>query len=279
MRNEDFFVAFFSPKCASVSIEEKLQCNNHNIIAHAFGPTQLVTHKMTFLFRDSGNNLQVPQDDGPSKLSASYRDGKFRDLSEFMEVDNNEKALWQGYKAIGITNIRPGLIIHISDERSRLDRRVMLVLRKSSMSFMCLTFCSHFPPPEPDDHWRVCDEGKAKVPIQDQKLKELQALEVVLQPYGRSTSRVSPEADVTVNIQDIWNVENEVNVKVLGEVVSSALPPLFKAIKELFCQNLDKAVTPSEGVAKTDKERRDSRNEGTKYLVRVSSHRRKPRES
>ena len=211
---------------------------------------------MAFWARTSGDNLQVPEDDGPSRLSASHRDGKFRNLSEFMKVGKDDKSVREGYKAIGVTNIQPGHIIHVCDEKSRLDRRVMLVLRRSTMSFTCLTFCAHFPPPGPEDHWRVCDEGKAQESIEDPKLSKLQPLEVVLQPYGRA-SRVSPEPDVTINIQDIWNVENEVNVKVLGEVVGSSLPRLVKAIKTLFSQNLDGAVPP---VDEQKKDRRDSKN-------------------
>lgn len=222
---------------------------------------------MTFLFRGSGANLEIPKDDGPSKLSASYRDGKFRKLSEFMQVDDNDQSLHEGYKRIGFTNVRPGLIIHVSDEKSRLDRRVMLVLRKSTMSFMCLTFCSHWPPPSPEDHWRVCEEGKAKAPGEDPKM---QPLEIVLQPHGRASPKVSPEGGVTINIQDIWNVENEVNVKVLGEATSSSLPSLAKAVKQRFCANLDEAVPQPDVVSRENTERRYSKNSETrpkKYFV------------
>jgi hypothetical protein len=69
------------------------------------------------------------------------------------------------------------MIVHIRDENSRIDRRVVLVLRESKPSIMCLTFCSRALSPCAKDHWRGCDEGTPTLPGEDDRLT---ALPVVL---------------------------------------------------------------------------------------------------
>ena len=113
----------------------------------------------------------------------------------------------------------------------------MLVLRKSTMSFMCLSFCQHYQPQDSRTHWHVCSEDRAQETGDNDGLTPL---EIVLRPYGRSdTTKYSPMPNTTINIQDIWNVENEVYVKPLGEVAQRSLRPLVQAVKDLLCQNLD----------------------------------------
>jgi hypothetical protein len=171
-----------------------------------------------------------------------------------MKVSDDDESLSEGYNAIGTADARPGMIVHIRDEKSRIDRRVMLVLRESKPSFMCLTFCSHALSPCEKDHWRVWSEG---TPGEDARLT---ALEVVLQPHGQSSSKVSIQPCITINTQELWNVENEVPVKLLGEVAPNALRELSKEVKRLFSEKMDEAIPPPRDVpAEQSKGSRDSK--------------------
>lgn len=196
-----------------------------------------------------------PQGDDKTfeKAPTSDRPGKFEFLWDFAQVGSEDSSLRKGYKKLEAIGAIPGLIVHVLDEspenlrdRSRrLDRRVMLILRESNMSFMCFTFCWHDAPQSPQTHWRVCEEGnrQARADTTNPKL-----LEVILQPHGLSddpaAQRFPPKDGITINIDDPWNVEKEVFVKVLGRVAPSALPGLAKAVKDLFCQNVDDAIPP-----------------------------------
>ena len=189
------------------------------------------------------------------KVSPSDRPGKFEYPWDFLEVEEKDRSLMEGYDKLGNTNPQPGSIVHICDkddessrlhkgaEGSRLDRRVMLVLCKNKMSFMCLTFCFHPHQQNAQDHWYVRNQGTADEQVGNNRAE---SLEVMLHPRGAFSPRVAPKKNVTINIEDIWNVENEVFGRLLGEVAPSALPRLVKAVKERVGRNLDAAVPPTD---------------------------------
>lgn len=205
------------------------------------------------------------------KVSPSDRPGKFEYPWDFLEVEVKDKSLMEGYDKLGNTNPQPGSIVHICDkddessrfnkgaEGSRLDRRVMLVLCKNKMSFMCLTFCFHTHQQNAQDHWFVRNQGTADEQVGNNRSE---SLEVMLHPSGVFSPRVAPKKNVTINIEDIWNVENEVFGRLLGEVAPSALPRLVKAVKERICHNLDAAVLPTGVTNERIETRPIGRNEG-----------------
>ena len=183
------------------------------------------------------------------------RPGKFAYSWDFLEADENDKSLLEVLKKkkLGHINAQPGFIVHIADkgdasssaESPRLDQRVMLVLFRSDMSFMCLGFCFHEHQQSAQDQWRVCDKGKGEEAAEGNRLE---ALEVHLRPHGLpdSCQGFAPKKNITVNIQDIWNVGNEVYVRVLGVVAPNALRGLVKAVAQRFVQNLNTAVFPAD---------------------------------
>ena len=220
------------------------------------------------------------------KAPAFDRPGKFESPSDFAHgFASDEEFLRRKYKKLDSIGAIPGWIVHVfdqnpEDKRSqdksrRLDRRVMLILRESNMSFMCFTFCWHDGPQKPQTHWRVFQksnaERQAEVPAEDTAQK---LLEVILQPRGISDDAaaptIKPKDGVTINIDDPWNVEKEVYVKVLGRVAPSALPALAEAVKNLFYRNVDAAVPqpPDRNEARLpdrSKNRRDSKHGDSKY--------------
>lgn len=152
-----------------------------------------------------------------------------------------------------ITDLKPGKIIYVSDDptsdvQSRLDRRVMLILRNRPTSVTCLSFCQHFPEPaDPTDHWRVCTRG---ITEESSENGSMTSLEVVLRPYGPTNTPVfSPLPNTTINVQDTWNVETGVRVVMLGYVEPASMRALVKEVKKLFSQSLDEAVPPTPGEA------------------------------
>ena len=201
---------------------------------------------MAFWGRTSGERPQDASEDEHAlqrKESAARRPGKFTQVSKFMRIEENDDVFSLEYTNIMNVTPGPGSVVHVRDEGSRLDQRVMLVLRRTEMGFVCLTFCLHPHSPSTEQHWRVCEEGKAKMPMPGVDLN-MKALEVILQPYGELRPRVSPQHGVFINIEEIWNVEYSVPVIILGKVVPLVLKELASEIKDHFCKNLDKAIPP-----------------------------------
>ena len=182
--------------------------------------------------------------------SSSFREGKFREIWDFMTVPENYRTRQLLCRpANQITDPKPGKIIYVSDDptsdvQSRLDRRIMVVLRNRPTSVTCLSFCQHHPEPaDPADHWHVC--AKSSSPEADEN-NGMTTLQVVLRPYGPiATSEFSPQPNTTINVQDMWNVETGVRVAMLGYVKPASMRELVKVVKELFLQSLDQAVPPT----------------------------------
>lgn len=164
-----------------------------------------------------------------------------------MTVPDSNPPLQLTYKIASTADLKPGWIIYIRDPQSRLDERVMLVLRKSSASFTCLTFCLHWPPASHLDHWQVYASSVTEPRTENQRWARMR---VVLQPYGPEP-QLAPQENITINISDLWNVESEVNVAVLGFVKRRSLLEIIEAVKRHFCKSLDMAVRqfePANGI-------------------------------
>lgn len=126
---------------------------------------------------------------------ASFRAGKFPDKSDFMEIPANEH-LELSYSPMRLAGIKPGWIIRVSDQESRLHGRVMLVIRKLGTDATCLSFCKHWPPAGAEDHWRVCEAGSV---VGNDRMP---SLAITLQPQGPEAT-YRPKSDLTINIQDL----------------------------------------------------------------------------
>ncbi len=170
------------------------------------------------------------------------RNGKFPDLAQFMVMPDDTPPPPLRFRLASVVDLRPGWIIYIRDQQTRLDQRVMLVLRESTAGFTCVTFCLHWPPASPNDHWKVCS---STAPENRGESRRWNWLRVVLRPYGREP-RLAPRDDITVNISDLWNVENEVNVAVLGYVRERSMLKVVEAVKHHFRESLNQAMRDME---------------------------------
>jgi hypothetical protein len=174
----------------------------------------------------------------PYSTTAPARNGKFPDISRFMVNPDINPPLPLTYKVASVAGLKPGWIIYIRDQQSRLDERVMLVLCPSTAGFTCLSFCLHWPPASYRDHWQVVASSAAE---DRNDTSRMGRMKVVLQPYGPEP-QLSPQENITINIGDLWNVENEVNVAVLGFVKRRSMLEVVEAVKWRFCHSLDMAV-------------------------------------
>ena len=183
---------------------------------------------------EANSKRPIPQHD--------YREGKFPDISSFM----TKPACKLLYQPAWTRDLRPGKIIYISDGQGRLDRRIMLILRRRTTSaFTCLTFCVHSESADPRDHWCVCAKGSTGGGGNDGNLTALNiVLQPVLQPYESKTETINVLQDnITINIQDMWNVETGVEVATLGYVDHPSMRHLAEEVKKLFCESVDDAVS------------------------------------
>jgi hypothetical protein len=188
----------------------------------------------------------VEDADPESKLSqnsSNERPGKFPDLSEFMTIDKGYQLKYlPGTQA----PVDPGHIIYIKDtsgEDTRINDRVMLVLfHNQPFSYTCLSFCCHSDfsgETLHNSHALVCtDQGQqaALQPAQAQQSNaSLPCLEINLR---HNTPPFSLQPDIYLNLREHWNVEQEVQLVVLGRVERNSYKKLVPEIERLFCRSL-----------------------------------------
>ena len=176
--------------------------------------------------------------------TASRKEGKYPDIFTFMQEPSKRgsgcQLIPRPTGEIYDLNANPaGKIIYIRDhELSPLHDRVMVVLRLRPSSYTCLTFCFHEIPEERSDHWSV---SKPQEQHRRSSNEDYNVLEVVLRPYS-TEGEIAPKPNITTNIQDVWNVEKEVSVVILGHVHPISMKRLIEQHKRLYCQSLDAAV-------------------------------------
>jgi hypothetical protein len=187
-----------------------------------------------------------------ASIAAETTSGHFADLSKFAVC------LTQGASLETGTTIRPasgaglaaGHIIRLHDgEYSRLHNRIMLVIRTdrggSSNSMACLSFCKHgsevsWSPGFAREHASVHD---ARGDGQTQQARSNMAQLKVYAGEGAMESRLEP--GVWVNIREIWSVDLNVRVAVLGRANKDTFSSLLDKVKELFCATLgDRDLAP-----------------------------------
>lgn len=172
------------------------------------------------------------------------RNGIFPDPNSFMIIPEYDPPLQLAYRIASVADIKPGRIIYIRDAQSRLDERVMLVLKRTTAGFTCIPFCLHQFTASPTDHW----QARTTDPIEtNARQPRMGQLKVVLRPYGPNVD-VQIRDHITVNIGDLWNVENVVTVAVLGFVRPGRFRPIVEAVKYYFCNSLDMAFRELEAL-------------------------------
>jgi len=206
--------------------------------------------KMAWLY---SRDRDMPE--GPAK-----KPGHFDELSKFM-TSHNESERRGGEQAMNRllewesghdANLDPGTIIWIRDKLpdTRINGRVMVVVRLNYPgSITCLSFCSHSDLGRETlqkSHAFVVGRGQSNLhpPHSSQHTHAnttrhglLFNLEVDLHlPKGH---RFAPRRDITINCQEIWNVDCEVGIAVLGKVERASLRVLVKETKRLLCPSID----------------------------------------
>ncbi|KIW98523.1 uncharacterized protein Z519_00184 [Cladophialophora bantiana CBS 173.52] len=189
------------------------------------------------------------------------RPNHFHDLGDFIEgtdASNPSRDLTLGWASGHEERLTPGTIIYIRDNlaNSRINDTVMLVLRRSTdtqSSLTCLSFCAHHgrklsslykthrlvvPPAQPAR--TVTPSPRQQGPViantRDGGLN-LRGVEVELYTNG-----FRPKPELTLNCEELWNVEREVDVAVIGEVTAPSFREVVAHVKKLFCDSLDQAV-------------------------------------
>lgn len=200
----------------------------------------------------------------------------FDTVWDFLKLVRGDRAL-----AIRPTEARRALlsvgdIIYIKDDDSRLDNRVMLVLRDRDHTgcFGCLAMCRHYKPFEQlRHHWRVMplERSNSTAEQDEADVREAETIEVRLhlQCPGTEQLELSLEPKTTINLWSLWNVEDNVNVTVLGSLTAGSRDAIGLKVAELVWSSLpgskerpfpeDKTTsTATATVAKTDGETLES---------------------
>ncbi len=191
--------------------------------------------------------------------------GAFLKYSDLSNADLSFEPTWRnGRQAM----VAPRTIIYVRDmsTSTRLNDRVMLVLRKTidtGFTLTCLSFCKHTDlriQRLSKTHRQVKSSTQAtristapartQVPIVNNGQEtgtKLQSVEVDLF-HGRNIA-LSPQDDITLNCEELWNVELNVAIAVLGEVTPSSFKDVVGHVKQLFWDALDQAVNEDTGSA------------------------------
>jgi len=223
-----------------------------------------------------GQPASVSPPQGPSQdIPQQNRAGHFHDLSKFMAsadkthredpqflLNNLEWGL--GHDAILV----PGTIIWIKDKlaSTRICDRVMLVLRKNTQSSMtCVSFCWHADlwqrelqethlqvvPTNTDSPQSATSPTPPRPTASSPPNRGSGGSAVIMEDLPRSNVEVDlflksqsffPQSNVYLNCEELWNVEREVDVAVLGKVAGSSFRLVCDNAKGLFGASLDKAI-------------------------------------
>ncbi|KIW30452.1 uncharacterized protein PV07_06194 [Cladophialophora immunda] len=201
-----------------------------------------------------------------SSTRRTVRPNHFHDLGDFIEstdtsnADRDSRITWaSGYQE----RLTPGTIIYVKDKpgNSRINDTVMLVLRRSTdtqSSLTCLSFCAHrgrklaslhkthrlvVPPVQGPrtDPTLSRQQTPTSANTRGGGLN-LEDAEVELYINGFRLKQ-----ELTLNCEELWNVEREVDVAVIGEVTASSFKEVVSHVKQLFVESLEQAVKDSQG--------------------------------
>ncbi|KIV83275.1 hypothetical protein PV11_05318 [Exophiala sideris] len=199
-----------------------------------------------------------PQQDVQRKPRA----GHFKDLSRFMISTSTRHREEPQYflndlpwKLGHDANLEPGTIIYIRDksDSTRICDRVMLVLRENTESSVtCLSFCWHpdLERREQKTHVPVKTEQAATPPTPTTSPSAARSGAIVVDPRRLAVEvelhlrkeMFSSQRDVYLNCEELWNVEREVDVAVLGQVPLSSFKLVCDVVTRLFSASLKKAI-------------------------------------
>ena len=192
------------------------------------------------------------------------RPGYFEDIGDFLTCNDASRELELTWTSGLQESISPQTIIYIKDKpaNTRLSDRVMLVLRHSTdtgSSLTCLSFCRH-PNRRTErlhkNHRRVNAPQQAQIDgasprpqgpvINNVGAASTKMRSVELDLYHNRNDALQPQPEITLNCEELWNVERGVKVAVLGEVTAASFKEVVKQVKDLFCEALDQAVRDDE---------------------------------
>lgn len=169
----------------------------------------------------------------------SRKPGKFHALQDFITFDDDSPLHRTSYRLAHELDLQPGHIFHVGDSTSsRIDKRVMLMIKAHCHSnITCIAFCAHTDESDfvPGIH-RQAQQYTAdpnRVEVHQHGLRR-QTHEGIVELSLPRASRLSE--GITVNIHEMWNVEREVQVKVLGRV--SNWPNVRAQVLDAFASDL-----------------------------------------
>ena len=191
-------------------------------------------------------------------VSVEQRPGHFQDLSKFARCHTQESMLLGGGDATSPQHagLVPGHIIHIRDvhdiddrlrSESRLHNRVMLVIRTNyssgAPSLTCLTFCQHEKKTFISPHFvarHACVKCAHTGHGTEAANNDISQLRVVVERKDWMSApppvvwTFTPEPDVWLNIREIWNVDVELAVAVLGEAEPDSFRTILEQVVDVF---------------------------------------------
>lgn len=207
---------------------------------------------------DTETSISIPETNknhsistyAPRHRNVAARPGKFTDLKDFMSVPQRYLTDELEYVPAVQARLEPSCIIHILDRNSRLHNRVMLMIKDyGSFSMGCVSFCRHRPAlsshNERQIHRLVRQSGAQK---EGAVIPRMCTVEVEL-PWG--DAQLSD--GITINLQEIWNVEKEVNVAILGRMTD--WEEVWHQISEVFMADSPSRPVVAEshaGITRTD---------------------------
>lgn len=207
--------------------------------------------RLSGFFSSFMNTRQSPEDDSDIESEPSHgqeyprgsrdcqsreshhslpKPGKFHSLRDFVKLDNNNnKSHHTGYRLAHELDLQPGDVFHIGDSTgSRIDGRAMLMVKTHCHSNMtCVSFCLHSDISDylPRIHRQVRQRaGDARRIEVDQDARRATSHETMVE--------LSLPVGVTLNIHEMWNVEREVQVRLLDSV--SNWPSVRSQIVDAF---------------------------------------------
>ena len=181
-----------------------------------------------------GQQTELNDDGGADELARAV---KFSHLSDLIIMAENESVPVLRTQPASLAHLLKGDVIHVCDPNSRLDKRIMVVMRTpTGPSMLCLTLCRHYRGFDRlEHHWHV------SAPQGTQRTEDEHAaptLQCILHPPGHDTEMYALHPNVTIYLYDPFTVENTVSVNILGHVEPASMRHLAEKHAELYSQSI-----------------------------------------
>lgn len=162
---------------------------------------------------------------------------KFSHLSDLIVIPEGESAPDLSPQPANLAVLHIGDVIQVFDPNSRLDRRVMVVLRElKGRSMLCLTLCRHqCDVGRLTDHWRVCGpEATARAEME----RVSPALRCILRPHEDRKKTYDLQPSITISLHDPFTVQHTVAVTLLGHVEPASMRHLKETHVEVYSRSI-----------------------------------------